>query len=316
MAVDIRAHARIHFGGIDLSGSGGRRIGGFGLTIARPRCVLRIERAAGLAVEGDQAERIEVLATRVHEALEIQPQARIRVLEAIPQHVGLGSGTQLNLALAAGIASLRGLDLSIGRLCSLLGRARRSGVGYHLFRRGGFVLEGGYPLESGPAIAEAPPLLARHQFPRDWKILVAIPSVSRLPPGGSAAAPARPAGPPAEGAIDRIARLLLTELLPAILERELRRFADALAEIQALSGDSLAADQEAEHHPGADELARVLKEAGACAAGKSLWGPAVYGLAADDRERQRLAAIIREADPEARLYATRGWNRGAVIDGA
>ena len=79
MIVEVRAHARLHFGCLDLSGTAGRRLGGFGLSIARPRCVLRIERAPGLVVEGDQAERIEVLATRVHEALEIQPQ-RVTVL--------------------------------------------------------------------------------------------------------------------------------------------------------------------------------------------------------------------------------------------
>src|SRR5881409_2372502 len=177
MRVEVRAQARLHFGFLDLSGDKGRRFGGMGLSIAAARLVLRMEPARGLQVEGDQAERIEILAARFFDAVEVKPEARIRVVEAIPEHVGLGSGTQLALAVASGLSRLRGLDLSPEELCALMNRARRSGVGYHLFHRGGFVIEGGHALEDHK-LGEAPPLLLRHEFPEDWRIVVAVPKPS------------------------------------------------------------------------------------------------------------------------------------------
>src|SRR6059036_3256111 len=111
MQVEVRANARLHFGFLDLSEERKRRFGGMGVSISRPRFVLKMETARRLEVTGEQAERIERLVTRFHDALELQSEARIRVVEAIPEHVGLGSGTQLALALAAGLSRLHGLGL-------------------------------------------------------------------------------------------------------------------------------------------------------------------------------------------------------------
>src|SRR5258706_7390353 len=140
MRVDVRAQARLQFGFLDLSGEKGRRFGGMGLSISRPHLALRLEKGTRLRVEGAQAERIEILAARFYEAVDLRPMAKIQVLEAIPEHIGLGSGTQLALAVAAGLSRLHRLDHSFEELCALMNRARRSGVGYHLFQRGGFVV--------------------------------------------------------------------------------------------------------------------------------------------------------------------------------
>src|SRR5262249_13898035 len=130
----------------------------------------------GLEVEGPLRERIEAVALRVHRALELRPQARIVVEEAIPEHVGLGSGTQVALALATAIAGQRGIDQPVARLCALARRAQRSGVGFHLCQSGGLVVEGGHARGGVPV--EVPPLLARHEVPEDWRIVVAIPPVA------------------------------------------------------------------------------------------------------------------------------------------
>ena len=313
--VDVRAHARLHFGFLDLSGSSGRRFGGLGLALSRPRCVLSIEDADRLSVEGEQAERVELVAARVHDALEIRPRARIRIIEAIPEHVGLGSGTQLAMALAAGIVHLRGLEVPIARLYSLMGRVSRSGVGYHLFRRGGFVVEGGHADEERLRVVEAPPLLARHEFPKDWRILVAIPNPSRSDGGEHEEEEAfrrlRSAG---DASVERIARVVLTKMLPALAERNLKTFGASLAEAQESVGSSFLSAHQDDLHPGSAVLARRLREAGAQGVGQSSWGPAVYAITADEEERRRLARLVHQHDPAAILIAARGWNRGARID--
>lgn len=314
MTVRVTAHARLHFGFLDLSrGERSRQFGGMGLALAEPRCVLRIEKAGGLEVAGANAERIEYLAARVHRALELKPKARITVDEAIPEHVGLGSGTQLALALAAGIARQRGIDQPIAALCALMGRARRSGVGFHLFQRGGFVVEGGHAAPSRAAGAEAPPLLARHEFPDDWRVVVALPSSTRTVSGEAEEEAFRNLRPAEDATVDRIARTVLTRLLPALVERDLPAFGRALSETQELIGACFAAVQEGEFHPGAALLARRLKESKACGVGQSSWGPAIYAFAADAREEDRLVSVVTRADPGATVLRTRGFNSGASL---
>src|SRR3989338_5149866 len=163
MRIEVRAQARLHFGFLDLSEGQGRRFGGMGGPIDGPRLVLRMEPAKRGLGEGEQAERSAVQAAPSFEGVEVRPEARIRVVETIPEHVGLGSGTQLALAVASGLTRLHDLALSPEEQCSLMNRARRSGVGYHLFQRGGFVVEGGHTVE-GQKLGEAPPLLMHHEL--------------------------------------------------------------------------------------------------------------------------------------------------------
>jgi len=315
MTIRVLARARLHFGFLDLSGGArGRRFGGLGLALDAPRLALRVGKAEGLCVEGPQADRIEALAVRVHRHLELRPHLHVVVEQAIPEHVGLGSGTQLALALATAIARQRGIDASVARLCALTGRAQRSGVGFHLFRQGGFVVEGGHAT-SGPAAGEVPPLLARHEFPESWRVVVALPEDTPTVSGEVEEEAFRRLRPAGAATLDRISRLVLTGLLPALVERDLTGFGTALAEVQELVGACFAPVQEGTFHPAATRLVRALKEGGACGVGQSSWGPAVYAFAADQHEEERVAALARAADPTAVILKTRGWNGGAVIDG-
>jgi beta-RFAP synthase len=316
MTIHVEARARLHFGFLDLSGGErGRRFGGLGLALDAPRLVLRVARAEGLRVDGPQADRIEALAARVHRHLELRPHLHVVVEQAIPEHVGLGSGTQLALALATAIARQRGLDASVARLCALTGRAQRSGVGFHLFRRGGFVVEGGHAT-TGPAAGEVPPLLVRHEFPGSWRVVVALPADTQTVSGETEDAAFRRLRPAGAATLDRISRVVLTGLLPALVERDLAGFGAALAEVQELVGACFAPVQDGTFNPEAARLVRALKEGGACGVGQSSWGPAVYAFAADEREEERVAALVRAADPKAVVMKTRGANGGATIDGA
>jgi beta-RFAP synthase len=327
-SVEVHAQARLHFGFLDPSGRGERRFGGIGLAIAAPRFVLRLEPARGLEVSGEQEDRVTLLAERFFDALDLAPAARIRIVEAIPGHVGLGSGTQLALAVAAGLSRLLGIDLPPARLCALMGRARRSGVGYHVFQRGGFVVEGGHPPEratpppgEAPAAhaaghrseGDAPPLLLRHDVPATWRIVLAVPSVAQTVSGEAEEAAFARMSPPPQGTVDRITHLVLLGILPALAERDLPRFGAAVAEVQELVGACFASVQDGLFHPAGAGLVRRLKEAGACGVGQSSWGPAVYAFAEDEAEEKRLCAIIREVAPDAALLVTRGCNHGAAI---
>src|SRR6476661_9506204 len=155
--VRIEAPARLHFGMLDLRGSLGRRFGGIGAGIFSPSLQLEAKRAESLECEGPDADRAAAFAQRYFASQGLREAVRIRIHRGIPSHAGLGSGTQLALAVARAIAELYDLPREISALAVAMGRARRSAIGTWLFDGGGFVVEGGRT-EHRDRIA---PLLAR-----------------------------------------------------------------------------------------------------------------------------------------------------------
>src|ERR687891_918579 len=169
--VRVEAPARLHMGMLDVAGAGARRFGGLGVALSRPAAVVGARPADPVPAEGPDAERALAVAGRCREALGLAGGARVRVLEAIPAHVGLGSGTKLALAVTAAMAALAGQALKPPALARAAGRGARSAVGLWTFVLGGLVVEGGV----GPRVEQPPPLLARHAIPDEWRCVLVIP---------------------------------------------------------------------------------------------------------------------------------------------
>jgi len=77
---------------------------------------------------------------------------------------------------------------------------------------------------------------------------------------------------------------------------DLEGFGRALSEVQEITGRWFASVQGGTFAPGASgELVRLLKEWGASGVGQSSWGPAVYGIAANEDDGRRLADRVSTA---------------------
>ncbi len=122
--VRVEAPARLHMGMLDASGDGPRRFGGLGVAVSRPAVVVEASASDELTVEGPDAERALAVAQRCRDALGHAAGARVRVLEAIPAHAGLGSGTKLALAVTAALVRAGGAVARSGG-DGAHGRARR-----------------------------------------------------------------------------------------------------------------------------------------------------------------------------------------------
>jgi beta-RFAP synthase len=280
--IRVEAPARLHLGMLAVGDAGTRRFGGLGVAVERPAVVVEAEPADELSVEG--ADRALGFAQRCRDALGL-PGAHLRVLEAIPSHVGLGSGTKLALAVAQALAAVHGRTLDAPALAAAAGRAARSAVGMWTFALGGLVVEGGVR-DEGSA-----PLLMRHAMPEEWRIVLVVPDAE---PGlsGPAEAQAFERLVPSAERSAAIAQLVLTSLLPALVERELSEFGGALTRVQQLVGDEFASMQGGRFHPRAGALVEALLEGGAAGAGQSSWGPAVYGVVGSEADGQALARRV------------------------
>jgi beta-RFAP synthase len=293
--VFVETPARLHFGLLDLRGSLGRRYGGIGAAAPEPTLLVSACAADALDVRGEDAERAADFARRFlahHASSGGIGGARLRVHRTLPSHAGLGSGTQLALAVARALAELYGATTAAPELARAMGRARRSAIGTWTFAGGGLVLEGGRRPESD----DVAPLLARLPFPPAWRCVVAVPlSTPGLSGIDEAEAFAQLPQPP-EGDAERVAHLVLMALLPALADADLVTFGAALSAIQALTGRWFAPVQGGTFAPGpSEELVRRMTEWGTPGVGQSSWGPAVYGIVDGEDAGRRLADRVRAA---------------------
>jgi beta-ribofuranosylaminobenzene 5'-phosphate synthase len=305
MIVRVEAPARLHLGMLDVVGGEARRFGGLGVAVSRPRTVVEATPAAKLSADGPDSERALAVAKRCG----FGTGAHVRVLEAIPPHAGLGSGTKLALAVTVALARLAGQDLDPPSIARAAGRGARSAVGLWTFALGGLVVEGGVR----PGAERAAPLLARHAMPEQWRCVLAIPDAR---PGLSGAAEEQAFArlrPPSELSA-LIAQLVLTSLLPALAEHDLAEFGAALSRLQRLVGEAFAPIQGGVFHPQAAALVDALLAGGAAGAGQSSWGPAVYGVVGDEAAgRDLVAHMQRELAGSGVVEMVRFENEGARI---
>jgi beta-ribofuranosylaminobenzene 5'-phosphate synthase len=309
--VRVEAPARLHMGMLDAAGSGARRFGGLGVALSRPAAVVEASPSDDVTAEGPDAERALAVARRAREALGLQGGVHVRMVEAIPPHVGLGSGTKLALAVTAAVAALAGQtpEPEPETIARAAGRGARSAVGLWTFALGGLVVEGG----RRPGEERLAPLLARHAMPAEWRCVLVIPHAE---PGLSGRAEEEAFGElrpePERAAL--IAQLVLTSLLPALAEGDLAEFGAALTRVQQLVGESFASVQGGVFHPRAGDLVDALLRLGAAGAGQSSWGPAVYGIVGDE---QAGGALARNVDAElaggGRVEVVSFDNRGARV---
>ena len=309
-SVRVEAPARLHMGMLDASGEGARRFGGLGVAVRRPALVVEASPSDELTVEGPDAERALAVAERFRDARGRTPAARLRVFETIPTHVGLGSGTKLALAVTTALSALAGGSLDPAAMARTAGRGGRSAVGLWTFAAGGLVVEGGRRRGSD----EPAPLLMRHAMPDEWRCVLAVPSAEPGLSGGAETAAFASLRPePERSAL--ISQLLLTALLPALVERDLDEFGAALSRIQTLVGDAFAPVQGGTFHPQAAALVDALLRLGAAGAGQSSWGPAAYGVVGSEAEAQEMARRLEaELGAGGRAEAVRFDNGGARLE--
>ena len=294
--VVVTAPARLHFGMLDPAGLGARRYGGCGVAVESPRVVVGIRPRPGgeVVARGSQADRAAAFADRARAAFAHPGGFEVVVREAIPPHIGLGSGTKLGLAIARGVAELAGVSAGPAELADASGRGARSSVGCWTFAAPGLVVEAG--VREGGWIS---PVVARHLLPERWRCVLAIP-LGREGLSGDAEDRFFSDLLHNRDAIEpRVSRLVLTALLPGLLTGDIAEFGAALTEIQREIGSLFAARQGGVFHPLAAPVVEALDALGVGAVGQSSWGPSVYGIV-DGPERaidlaDRLRAVVRPA---------------------
>jgi beta-RFAP synthase len=311
-AVGVFAPARLHLGFLDLNGDLGRRFGSLGLALDGIGTRLTLSRAREPRVEPATADRARRLVTTLGGRHTTLGPLDLTLHETIPEHVGLGSGTQLGLAIAAGMAALAGQPVSARALAPLVERGARSGIGIGAFETGGFLVDGGRGAGDAPA-----PIIARLEFPPLWRVILISDDGNRGLSGAAESAAFRDLPSfPAEASA-QLCRLTLLRLLPGLAEAEFAAVAESLGEIGARVGDHFAPVQGGRY--ASPRVARILEwlaGAGFAGIGQSSWGPTGFVLVASPDEAHSLRDDLARrfgADDALSFRICAGRNRGAEI---
>jgi beta-RFAP synthase len=314
----IRAPSRLHFGLLGWNSQAARPYGGIGLMIELPGIELVCEAAAQAEATGPLCARAQPLLTdlvrRLLDAGRPVTPARVQIVCAPEEHIGLGVGTQLSLAVAYAFLKLSGVPEPTPRdLAQLTGRGAHSGVGLHGFLHGGLIVAGGRKDETG-----GPPLLSRVPFPEEWSILIVQPPGPRGLHGADETQAFLDLPPIPQSVTDALCRLVLLEVLPALAERDLAGFGASLSALQAGVGARFAPAQGGIYAaPLLASIAQKLETLGFFGVGQSSWGPTLYGFTAlSPSETLPLADRVRRdfALPASAVFVTKAANQGAQIN--
>jgi len=316
----VAVGGRLHFGFGNLSLAHERLYGSLGVGLEAPQLTVDIERADSIVAPGGSESLVETICEQLG-----VPGASVSVDQPLPAHVGLGSGTQQALAITAGIADVYAQSADVRALAPQLGRGGRSGIGVATFETGGFVLDGGHPTtrfttdRPVDGTWSVPPVTARHPIPDDWRFLIVLPEAEPGRSGQTEDDSIRGVIERADpGPADRIAGLVVRDVLPAIATGNVDRFGTAVAEIGRLNGTWYADEQGGVYRPPVGELVETLAaEPAVYGAGQSSWGPAVYGITDKHNAtaaREAGVAALETADLDGEVIVTAGRNQGAVIE--
>jgi len=289
--VSVLAPARLHLGFIDLNGSAGRSFGSLGLGVDDPGVEVTAAVHDEIEAEGPAAARAADYARRLLEHHRLDHGVRLSIHRTIPEHAGLGSGTQLALAVGTAVARLYNLPAGPTQVAAILDRGSRSGIGIGTFTQGGFIVDAGRGEDT-----EVPPVVSRLHFPESWRLVLIMDPACQ----GISGPPERQAfealEPMPQATAHTLSWLVLMQALPAIAESDCSRFGEAISRIQEIIGDYFSPVQGGCFYSQAVAgVATSLGAAGASGIGQSSWGPTGFAIFPSETQAHQAIRQLRDA---------------------
>lgn len=256
-------------GFIDLSGSLGRHFGSIGIALNEISTRLSITRAEQCSVSGSAAQRAKKCTAMLCRTLDVSDKLHITIEAAIPEHVGLGSGTQMSLAIGSALNAFYGLGLTVREIAQLTDRGMRSGIGIGIFEQGGLVVDGGRGEKT-----VTPPVLVHMDVPEDWRFILVFDERGQGLHGHQETQAFEVLPPFSSQEAARLCYLLLMQGLPAVAENDIVKFGDVITQLQRSVGEHFAAAQGGVFtSPEVAEVMDWFERQGAVAIGQTSWGP-------------------------------------------
>jgi beta-ribofuranosylaminobenzene 5'-phosphate synthase len=327
--ITVKSTARLHMGFFDLHGGLGRKFGSIGLSLAAPSIELSAVRSEMLCVSGFASNRAEEIARQLIAKLNLAGAVNLNIKQNIPEHAGMGSGTQFALNIGTAISQLYDLNLNTVQIAELTGRGGRSGIGIAAFDQGGLLIDGGRvshvpsphigKTQSSQLTVDAlkvPQLIARYDFPEDWRILLILDNNQPGIHGEEelAAFKTLPIFP--ENLAAHLCRSVLMQAMPAMIEKDLTAFGYSIRQLQMHVGDYFAPAQGgryASKYVGA--VLQHLETLGVACYGQSSWGPTGFAVFENEElaKKYMLQLKMKFTEPNLAWQICSANNKGSEV---
>jgi beta-ribofuranosylaminobenzene 5'-phosphate synthase len=318
--VIIQTPSRIHLTLTDLTGKSCRVDGGVGIALDEPNILLEAERSEELAAEGVGSARAMAAAKMVMERFGLGA-IQLSIRSAYRTHIGLGSGTQLGIAAGKAVCELYDFKVTSREIAQVINRGGTSGIGTAAFDFGGFIIDGGHTFGPGKQKTDfrpssvsngvnPPPVIARHDFPKEWNIVLATPNLPKGAHGQKEIDIFRDYCPVPTEDVHELCYEILVRMVPSLVEQNLDDFGFAVNRIQELGFKRIEVMLQ---HPLVRKLMRDMRAAGAACSGLSSFGPTVYAIT--DYRPKDIASVAREVmeNVGGDVLITEARNEGARI---
>ncbi len=298
LEIKVSAPSHLHAGNIDLTGDLGRLYGTLGFTINYPYTALTAKRSNGIQVKGGDRDNAERYARHLIEILNISGGAEIIIESTIPRNIGLGSQTALSLAIGTALSKLYNINkISLEEMAFKLGRGTVTALGTHGFRVGGFIIDGGFRTDKKGEMI--PPLIFRQNIPNDWYFVLCIPNdpMSKILNIKEKEDEVLDQLKPMEKEESaELARLVVMNIMPAIMEKDIIAFGKAITKFNSrlgvfwsdLQDNSLYCD------PIVEKGIKLMLKKGAYCACQSCWGPTFYAIVKGEDQAKLLTKEISQ----------------------
>ncbi len=314
----ISAPSRIHFGLFSIGPACEREFGGVGLMLEHPRTQITVTDSEHFNVIANTTEltrRIAGVARQWTDCFGASfesgplPKCTIEIVGAPRAHVGLGSGTQLAMAVMAGLSQFHRTPTPlVDEMIRATQRAKRSAIGSNGFFQGGLLVDRGRANDN-----EFAPLDFRDDFP-DWPVVLAIAdSQSRVFGNREVSAFQQlPPTPPADR--EAMIQIVKDQMLPALMQTDYDSFAESVFELGQGSGRMFESIQGGIYNgPQVTQIVDAIRGFGVPAVGQSSWGPCVFAITRDIDKADRLSQFLRSRYPDCEVIKTEADNRGVQL---
>ncbi|WP_421077435.1 beta-ribofuranosylaminobenzene 5'-phosphate synthase [Methanothermococcus sp. Ax23] len=334
MKLTIISPSRIHLGLIDLNGSIGRVDGGIGITLNHPNFIVEGRGSSDIEIEFDKnilnninninkneiEKRIYNISKKILNYIG-EEGIYLKIKNIIPQHSGLGSGTQMALSTGKLISMIYNKELDGKTLSNITGRGGTSGIGVNAFEKGGFIIDGGHTFGKGkdkedfrPSSASknvrAPPLLFRHDF--NWDVVLTIPKGENIY-GDKEIDIFKKYCPIPLNETQRMCHLILMKMMPAVIENDIKSFGEVVNELQYIGFKKVEVELQKDI---VKELLGALQKVSY--SGLSSFGPTIYSICNGKEGIQKVVETSKEFFDkngiEGDVIITKGNNNGFKIE--
>jgi len=310
MEVLVETPSRLHFGFFNFSCSSykskkskeKRRGSSAGVAIQKPNFIIKAKysNSEKLIIESEDERAIKYTKLFI-EKFNLKKKLKVKILKNIPEHVGLGSGTQLALGIGIAIVKLFKLKISIEEIAEISGRGKISGVGIYAFKHGGFIVD------SSEKIFHSP-------LPENWLWIVAIPKDKKGLFGRkekNAFTHATLKKIISDKDIIKLKRIKM-QMIRGAEKKDIEKFGKAITNLDKFNGILFSKIQKGIYYDkDVEKGVKILLENGAFGVGQSSWGPSFYGLTEGERSSLKLKNKLQEfLNKKWKILITKTANKG------